>query len=274
MERLQRVVETFKQTHSPGRPQHLGLVGKSGTPPPIVYTKTRSVDISEAAMRDHRILAGFEGGAFVDAYKILRAQVMHRLREKGWNVLGITSPGESEGKTLTAINLAISMAMDTTQTVLLVDADLRRPHVHEMFQLGDCPGLVDFLYDDAPVQDLLIHPGIGRFVIMPGGTPIANSSEALTSPKMVGLVEEFKHRYPARVVLFDLPPLLDTADVLAFSPYTDAILVVVEEGKTRMDELDRALMLLKGNTPVLGTVINKAGKRGLTPKTMNHMLLA
>ena len=90
---------------------------------------------------------------------------------------------------------------------------------------------------------------------------------------MASLVEEFKHRYPSRIVLFDLPPLLQTADVLAFSPYTDALLLVVEDGKTTSEEIERALQLVKGNTPVLGTVLNKAGKGHMTPAAMKRMLL-
>jgi Mrp family chromosome partitioning ATPase len=74
-------------------------------------------------------------------------------------------------------------------------------------------------------------------------------------------------------VLFDLPPLLQTADVLAFSPYTDALLLVVEDGTTTREEIERALQLVKGSTPVLGTVLNKAGKGQMTPATMKRMLL-
>jgi capsular exopolysaccharide synthesis family protein len=217
-------------------------------------------------------MAAYDKGPFVDAYKILRTQVMHRLRENNWNVLGVTSPGHGEGKTLTAVNLAASLAMETSQTVLLVDADLRSPGIHEVFGLDDCPGLADYLLDDAPVEDLLVHPGIGRFVLLPGGRAISNSTETLTSPKMLALVEEFKHRYPARIIIFDLPPLLHTADVLAFSPYTDALLLVVEEGKTTVEELQRALSLVKHSRPVLGTVLNKAGQMGTTPAGMRKLL--
>jgi Mrp family chromosome partitioning ATPase len=162
--------------------------------------------------------------------------------------------------------------METTQTVLLVDADLRRPSIHEVFGLKDCPGLADYLLDNEPVEDLLVHPGIGRFVLLPGGRAIQNSTEILTSPKMLALVEEFKHRYPSRVVIFDLPPLLHTADVLAFSPYTDALLMVVEEGKTTAEELQRALSLVNDSRPVLGTVLNKAGKLAATPTSMKILL--
>jgi capsular exopolysaccharide synthesis family protein len=217
-------------------------------------------------------MAAYDKGPFVDAYKILRTQVTHRLRENGWNVLGVTSPGYGEGKTLTAVNLAISLAMETTQTVLLVDSDLRDPSVHRAFGLKDCRGLADYLLDGTPLEDLLLHPGIGRFVLLPGGRPISSSTEILTSPKMVALVEELKHRYPARIVIFDLPPLLHTADVLAFSPYTDALLMVVEEGKTTGDELQRALGLVKSSRPVLGTVLNKSGQSAVTLASMKTML--
>ncbi len=251
-----------------------GRAGLRQVPPPIRYTKTRSVEIPDSILRDRRVLAGFDQGAFKDSYKILRTQVLHRLREHNWSVLAVTSPGASEGKTLTATNLAISLAMETTQTVLLVDADLGRPSIHTLFGIKRCHGLTEYLIDDTPVEDLLIHPGIGRFVLMPGGRPIYDSVEALTSPKMVSLVEEFRNRYPARIVVFDLPPLLDTADVLAFSPYTDALLLVIEEGMTRVEDVERALTLVKDHTPVLGTVLNKAGRRGMSPKTIKQMLLA
>jgi Mrp family chromosome partitioning ATPase len=77
---------------------------------------------------------------------------------------------------------------------------------------------------------------------------------------MKGLVEDLKHRYASRVVIFDLPPLLRAADVLAFSPYTDAVLLVVEESRTTSEDVERALEFLKGATPVIGTVLNKSGR--------------
>jgi protein-tyrosine kinase len=240
--------------------------------PPIVYTRTRSLAIPLSVLRQRRVMAAYNKGPFVDAIKILRTQVMHRLRETNWNVLGVTSPGHGEGKTLTAVNLAVSIAMETTQTVLLVDANLRNPSVHEVFGLKDCPGLADYLLDDQPVEDLLVHPGIGRFVLLPGGRAISNSTEILTSPKMVALVEELKDRYPSRIIIFDLPALLHTADVLAFSPYTDALLLVVEEGKTTTKDVQHAMSLLNNTCHVLGTVLNKAGQMATTPASMRKLL--
>ena len=240
---------------------------------PIVYTRTRSLNISLSALRERRVMTAYEKGSFVDAFKILRTQVMHRLREHDWNVLGVTSPDQGEGKTLTAVNLAVSLAMETTQTVLLVDANLMRPAVHEVFGLDDdCPGLTDYLLDDEPLADLLLNPGIDRFVFLPGGGPVSNSAELLTSPKMVALVQEMRHRYRSRIVIFDLPPLLHTADVLGFSPYTDALLLVVEEGKTMAEDVQRALSLVTKSHPLLGTVLNKAGQLAATPKSMRKLM--
>jgi protein-tyrosine kinase len=274
MDRFRTALQLYKDQNGQSEtgPQARKAAGGHALPPPIVYTRTRSLDIPLSVLRQRRVMAAYDKGPFVDAIKILRTQVIHRLREHNWNVLGITSPGHGEGKTLTAVNLAVSLAMETTQTVLLVDANLRNPSIHEVFGLQDCPGLADYLLDNQPVEDLLVHPGIGRFVILPGGRAISNSTEILTSPKMLALVEEFKHRYPSRIVIFDLPPLLHTADVLAFSPYIDALLLVVEEGKTTVEEVLRALSLVKNSRPVLGTVLNKAGQMATTQAGMRELL--
>ena len=274
MDRFRTALQLHRdQQGQPGtRPQAEKVAGGDALPPDIVYTRTRSLDIPHSVLRQRRVMAAYDRGPFVDAFKILRTQVMQRLRENNWNVLGVTSPGHGEGKTLTAVNLAVSLAMETAQTVLLVDANLRHPSVHEVFGLDDCPGLADYLLDNQPLEDLLVHPGIGRFVLLPGGRAVSNSTEILTSPRMLALVEELKHRYPSRIVIFDLPPLLHTADVLAFSPYTDALLLVVEEGKTTAEEVQRALSLVKNSRPVLGTVLNKAGHIATTPASMKQLL--
>jgi len=274
MDRFQTAVQLYKnqQSRSAGKPAEGRLPDPQALPPPIIYSRTRSLDVPLSVLRQRRVMAAYDKGPFVDAFKILRTQVMRRLRENGWNVLGITSPGDGEGKTLTAVNLAISLGMETAQTVLLVDANLRNPTIHEVFGLEDCPGLADYLLDDTPIENLLVHPGIGRLVLLPGGRTVQNSAELLTSHKMLALVEEFKHRYPSRIVIFDLPPLLQTADVLAFSPYTDALLLVVEEGKTSADDVQRALSLVKDSRPILGTVLNKAGQMAATPASMRKLL--
>src|SRR5262245_8399532 len=261
MEYLQQGLERFKQEHtSSGMHPRRSAGSPKSVPPPFVYSSTRTVELTDQTMRAHNLIAGYEGGVFVDAYKMLRAQVVQQCRQKGWNVLGVTSPIPHEGKTLTAVNLSIAMAMDMAHTVLLVDADMRRPGVHGAFGLESCPGLTEHLFDDLPLNQLLIHPGIGRFVFLPAGRTIANSAEALASPKMALLVEELRHRYPDRFLVFDLPPLLSRVDALGFISHIDALLLVVEEGRTALPDVERAMDLLKGRVPILGGVLNKSGR--------------
>lgn len=225
----------------------------------IVYTTTRTVEVPMQTLRANRIIAGFGPGTLVDTYKILSSQVLQRMRSRQWTTLGVSSPGSGEGKTLTAINLAVSLAAEFDLTALLVDADLRRPSVAQYFGLGPMPGLSDYLMWNAPLADLLVNPGIPGLVLLPGGKPLTSSSEALGWERMAELVQELKTRYPNRMVLFDLPPMLRSADVLAFAPHIDAALLVIEEGRTQRGAVRRAVEML-GGTPIVGTVLNKSAQ--------------
>jgi len=274
MEDLQQALERYRNEN--GKSARGSGSRLKEVPPPIIYSKTKILDCPEELLRKRRLVVGYERGPFVEGYNLLRTQVLHRLRENGWNVLGVTSPNDHEGKTLTATNLAISLAMEATQTVLLVDADLRKPTVHRLFGLREAPGLADVLVDETPVEDVLVHPGVGRFVLMPGGRAIPRSAEALTSPRMTALMTELKHRYDSRILVLDLPPVLTRADVLAFGPILDAVLIVAGEGITRRDEIEEAIHRLKGAVPIIGTVLNQVGReeagvrRKPAPRAVSH----
>ncbi len=237
------------------------------TPPPlsgpgasvgeIHYTVTRTLPVNPERLLRQRIITGAMDDKVGEAYKLLRTQIVQRTRGENKNLLMITGPLPNEGKTLTAINLAISLAQEVDKTVLLVDADLRRPTVNEYFGLPREFGLVDYLTGGKTIPELLVNPeGFSKFVILPGGRPITEAAELIGSPMMVDLVDELKHFYPDRYVLFDLPPLLSFADALAFAPLVDGIILVVEMGRTRREDIQRCLELLK-DFPILGTVLNK-----------------
>jgi len=263
MERIKQALELARQE----RIKKGGNVGGANPKPDnnqqrveeqdIQYTKTRTVPMPVNELREKRIITE-QQNSISDAYRILRTQVLQRLNEKNWNTLAITSPGSGAGKSLTAINLAMSLAREVDNTVLLIDANLRSPKLDKFFDFNSDYGLSDYLLDDKPLGDMLVHPqGVSRFVVLPAGRAIANSSEMLSSPKMQRLVEEVKYRYPSRIVIFDLPPLLESSDTLAFIPNADATLMVIEEGETQEKDLKQAFELLQGNE-VIGTVLNKA----------------
>ncbi|MCW9014379.1 MAG: polysaccharide biosynthesis tyrosine autokinase [Gammaproteobacteria bacterium] len=265
MERIKQALELARQERQKNAGVATNKTGtvktqKSVAEQEIQYTETRSVDMPVRELREKRIIID-QQNAISDAYRLLRTQILQRLNEKNWNTLAITSPGSGAGKSLTAINLAISLAREVDNTVLLVDANLRSPRIQNYFNFHSEYGLSDYLSNDVALGEMLVHPaGIPRFVVLPAGHAISNSSEMLSSPKMNRLVEELKSRYPSRIVLFDLPPLLESSDALAFLPNVDASLVVVEEGETKEQELRQAFEILQGNE-VIGTVLNKAYTR-------------
>jgi len=231
-------------------------------PVEIVYTRTRQVSVEEDKLREKRVITGDQHEEFTQAFKILRTQIIHAMRENNWNAIAITSPGDGDGKTVTAINLAIHLAAEVDRTVLLVDANLRQPELHTYFGLPAEQGLSDYLLDEAPLEKLMIHPGIERLVLLPGGKPLPNSAEMLGSPMMQDLVAELKKRYPQRIVLFDLPPVLTASDALAFAPYVDATILVAAQGHTRHHDIERAAELLGSTTNLLGIVLNKTHADG------------
>ena len=263
MERIKQALELARKERIKNGGRVTGSIAKPDDAPQsveeqnITYTSTRTVPMPIGELREKRIITE-QQNSISDAYRILRTQVLQRLNEKKWNTLAITSPGNGAGKSLTAINLAISLAREVDNTVLLIDANLRSPKLDKYFDFHAEYGLSDYLLNDKPLGEMLVNPeGVSRFVVLPAGRAIANSSEMLSSPKMQRLVEEVKHRYPSRIIIFDLPPLLESSDTLAFIPNADATLVVIEEGATQESELKQAFELLQGNE-VIGTVLNKA----------------
>lgn len=259
MDPYTRAIERVRQEQG----QEMAVEGRRAlVPTDIVYTQTRQVDLYPGWLKQHRIISGDSQDEVARAYKVLRTQVSQRMRQHGWRTLGVTSPGQGEGKTLTAINLSISLALERNQTVLLVDANLAQPSVHSYLGVDVEQGLREHLLDGTPIQQILVHPRIPGLVILPGSAPLSSSSETLSSRPMLQLVQELKRRYPMRWVIFDLPPVLVSDDVLAIAPYLDTMLLVVEEGKTMRPELARAAELVQAsNQNLIGTVLNNSAER-------------
>jgi capsular exopolysaccharide synthesis family protein len=223
---------------------------------PIDYTHSRDVEIPAEVFERHRV-AAVANDAIADAFRLLRTQLLVEFRKNGWQTLAVTSPNKGAGKSTVALNLAISFAMEMDHTALLVDADLRDPDLRNLLELEPGPGLADYLVGDAALEDLLLHAPIGNLALLPGGAPVANSSELMRSPMMANLVRELRSRYPERVVVFDVPPVLSGADTLGLSGYMDATILLVEECRTARDDVERACELLR-NSNLLGIVLNKS----------------
>ena len=226
----------------------------------VRFTQTRNVIVSLATRKRNRLVAGIPGHPMRDTYRMLRTRVLQELKANDWNVIAVTSPATGSGKTLTAINMAISLAMDLSHLVLLVDGDLRNPSVHKYFNYKPEFGLNDVLFNDVPLSSVLFHPDIDRLTILPGCDTISESAEALASPRTVALMQELRSRYADRIIVVDIPPVLSVDDALALAPNVDCMLMVTESGETTRDDLYKAMDLLDG-IPILGTVLNKSDKK-------------
>jgi protein-tyrosine kinase len=233
--------------------------GTARTPPtPIIYHRTRVFTPSAAVLEANRVINPMSTDPAAMAFRMLRTQVLQRMDANGWRSLAIFSPGARDGKTTTAINLAVNLANDRLHTVLLVEFDFQHPALAARIGLSPEFGGDDALSGAAAVEDCLYHAeGFDRFVILPARDKMANSSEILAGPRSRELVSELRARYPERIIIFDLPPVLCADDALAFAPLVDCGLVVASEGRTRRSDLARTVELLH-KTPLVGTVLNRA----------------
>ena len=221
------------------------------------YCHSKVIDVSKETLRYNRLEAFFDDSPVSDQYKILRTQILQRTKKEGLNTILITSPGDSEGKSITAANLAISLAREAVHTVLLVDADLRNPSLGQLFGIDPVDGLSDCLLNGRPLSDLLINPGINKLTLLIGNHRLSNSAEIIGSPRMKQLIHEMKNRYKDRYIIFDSPPLIGSADTLILSEFVDGVILVVEYGKTQKNQIEKALQLLEGRN-LVGTILNKA----------------
>jgi non-specific protein-tyrosine kinase len=219
------------------------------------YTISKSATLDPERLVSNRVVGFFPGNPEMEPYRVLRTRVLQAAKEKGGNAIMVTSAFPGEGKTLTAINLALTFAKGYSETALLVDCDLRRQKVCDVLGFDGQKGLGNYLSDDCSVTEMLTWPGVEKLVVVSGGPPVSESSELLGSPGMKQLVEEMKGRYANRYVFFDVPAVLAGADALAFAPLVDHILFVVRAGVTPLQEARRALEMLP-REKVTGIVFN------------------
>lgn len=223
---------------------------------PPVYCESCTINLDLEHLSRNRCVSMFPDTPEAEYYKVLRTNIQQRAKDNNWNTIMVTSVLPNEGKTLTAINLAAAFAKEFNQTVLLVDCDLKRQNVHKYLGYAFDKGIVDYLMNGSNLKDLIVWPNIEKLTLISGGKTISNSTELLESPQMKTLVNEIKHRYDDRYVIFDVPPILSGADAIAFAPLVDCILMVVEEGRTSIKDIQKALEMVPAEK-FMGYVLNR-----------------
>lgn len=222
---------------------------------PIV--RPASVKIDRSILDDTPVVMPGDPGPAAHAFRMLRTQLLQRVRQHRARAIGIVSAADGEGKTITSVNLALSLAVEPNQTVLLVDLDLRQPSVASTLKLSVERGLESWFAGSAGTIEELTYAveGFQRLSILPTLLPVVASSEALAGARAQAMLGELKTCEANRLVLLDLPPLLLTDDFMTIATHLDGVVIVAREGRTRREDLTRMAEIL-GPVRVLGTVLN------------------
>jgi len=268
IEQAARRLEQLRQAgvDMPPTPQRIvePVVAAEPAPPKPVVT-SRRVELDLEALTDAGIInPNSARSEIADQYRVIKRPLIKNAMGKGasiianGNLIMVTSALPGEGKSFTSINLAMSIATELDNTVMLVDADVARPSVMRMLGLPDGPGLLDLVLDDSlDMSSVLLKTNVEKLTILPSGTPHPRATELLASDAMVSLLEDMAARYPDRIIIFDSPPLLITTESRVLATHMGQIVVVVHAGKTLQSEVKQALATIEA-CPVKLLLLNRA----------------
>lgn len=227
---------------------------------PVAPVEMRGSSPARQVRLDPKLIAaaGFDS-PLGEEYRKLKERLVNMARHKGMNLFMVTSSVMGEGKTLVSSNLAISLAQEFDNTVLLIDADLRAPCGHLLFGIDPSPGLSDCLIDGVPLSEALVPTGVGRLSFLPAGRALGNPGELFASSLMKDMLHEMKRRYSDRFIIIDTAPVLPFAETRVLSHMVDGVLLVARENHATVDGVRSTLEAIEGAN-VLGVVYNDASR--------------
>lgn len=235
------------------------------SPPTTAQPKTKRVALDLDAMAVSGLLVPNQSrNLLANEFRVIKRPLIANAMGKGstpitnGNLIMVTSALPGEGKSFTAVNLAISIAMELDNTVMLVDADVARPSILNMVGLPPAEGLLDVVKKNSlDISRVLLHTNIEKLSILPSGTPHPRATELLASDAMIRLLDDMAKRYPDRIIVFDSPPLLLTTESRALASHMGQIVVVVQSGETTQAAVMEALSTIE-SCPLKMLVLNKA----------------
>ena len=200
--------------------------------------QNQEIELNNVHLQSKRIISHDITDPRSRAFDMLRTQVLQSMDLKGWKTLAVTSPTPACGKTLTALNLAISIARQPDRSVLLVDLDFRKPQVAACLGLKCDEGVLSVLEGRTTLSDAIIPARVGnlRFMVLPTASTI-RSSELISSRAMTAMLEDIKREYHSETIILDLPPILSGDDVIAILPQMDCVLLVAAVGTTTVAQI-------------------------------------
>jgi len=239
--------------------------GGTGMPPAPGQSKSRLVKIDTARLAANHILTPqTKRNRTVEEFRLIKRMVLNRRwddSERPGNTIVVTSALPSEGKTTTAINLAMSIAAEEDLRVLLVDADFIKSDALRQLGVTASKGLVDVLQNPSmDISDVMLRTNIEKLSLVPSGQLHERCTELLASARMDEIITELANRYQDRILIFDSPPLLATTESVVLASHMGQIVFVVQAGRTKRESVVSALEML-GEGPQLGLVLNRTTAR-------------
>jgi protein-tyrosine kinase len=224
----------------------------------ILDPQIREVELNPPHLESTRIVTHETADNHGRYYDMLRTQILQEMDKNSWQFLAVTSPTAGCGKTVTACNLAMSIARLPERSVLLVDMDFQKPKVAEYLGINRKEGLLSILDGRATLASKIVQAclGPGKLLVLPGEACRSGSSEWMASQKMSTLLQTIKRDFRSRIVIFDMPPLLVGDDVISILPRMDAVLLIAGIGNTSASDIKESQKHLKA-TPVVRVVVNK-----------------
>lgn len=238
--------------------------GSAAIPPPAQRLSFPSVALDSALLERNRIIDPSPTAPRTQpgqaAFRILRSRMLNKVRSEGWRTLAVTSPGPGEGKTLVSINLALSMSREGASDVFLLDLDMRNPSVCRYLGIEPRREIAEYFQGTVEPQDLFFSAGSERLSIAGGTMSTDMASEFVASHKFEDLIAYIQSVAYNPVVLIDLPPMLASDEAIVLAPRVDALTLVIAEGRTDRDGLERTRQMLEGHT-LAGIVLNRSSDR-------------
>jgi capsular exopolysaccharide synthesis family protein len=252
------------------RPQHAGYEpavhnAPAWTPAATATAIERDAPrMASGPLDPHLVAALAPQSLAAEQYRSLRTRIKRAEQGRALRAIVVTSPSKGDGKSLTAANLALTMAQEFQHRVLLVDGDLRRPAVHRMFGVSDGLGLSDVLMGATDLDQVLVELPEHHLTLLPAGAVPSHPAELLGSASMRRVLDTLRTRFDR--ILIDMPPAAPLADLHIVAPMADGVLMVVRAGVTPKPAIERALSGLD-MTKVLGLVLNEAGSSSADAST-------
>ncbi len=262
-----RIRELEAKERARGAPRPAPASEPPSVPPahPVERSRRITIDLARLAAAG-MVTPDAPRSQIADEFRIVKRPLIGNAQRRAGalgppaNLIMVTSALAGEGKTFTAVNLAMSIAMELDNTVLLVDADVANPTLPSVLQFSSPKGLLDVLTNRAiGLPEALLRTNVPKLSVLPAGAPQRRATELLASEAMVRLIAEIANRYSDRLVIFDAPPLLPTTESRVLATHVGQIVVVVEADKTTHNALRQALATIEA-CPVVMTMLNKSAR--------------